>query len=311
LQIFSFVLTTLTVFIFFVNFCHDIYEDGNEVQSHTLLPFEHGDYSLAITATCVSYMYAMFLPSWINEKQPHVPIRGTIWIIGIIAMIVYIVVGLLCAIAHPFIRDDNVMQFIYEDKHTTHALRVVILIFIFTAVLPGVPINSLAVKYNLYVSGVCGPKMAFFWGSVSPYLVAWIFSSRALGVGVLMWTAVFFGGVVNFVVPPILYYLGCQRVEGTQSRLRESQAQGADDLIEAAQPKDLVTAYNSEAFQKDIPWSEASVIQREYYVFQGKLRQHYGKISMGIVVLYTSLWIFLVLYALLVKVKGPCPGCHA
>merc|ERR1711871_1431352 len=206
LQILSFFFTTITIAIFFIQFCTVWSENGPVVRNNSVAAFESGNYSLAVTSTMMSYMFSMYMPSWINEKAAEVPIRKSLWTVTQTAIVLYLVVGVAAAVAYPYIKHRNVMQYLYENPHTNDFLRVTILVFIFTAVLPGIPINAISVRYNLYVTRLCSANWSFFWGSVFPFLFAWIFSNRESLVGIVFYFLVFCGGWVNFVLPPILYY---------------------------------------------------------------------------------------------------------
>jgi hypothetical protein len=186
------------------------------VRNNSVDAFEDGNYSLAVTSTMMSYMFSMYMPSWINEKTTEVPIRKSLWTVTQTAMVLYLVVGIAAAVAYPYLKHRNVIQYLYENPHTTDFLRVTIIVFIFTAVLPGIPINAISVRYNLYVTRLCSARMSFFWGSVFPFLFAWIFSNRESLVGVIFYFLVFCGGWVNFVLPPVLYYKARQADEKGQ-----------------------------------------------------------------------------------------------
>jgi len=330
IQVVSFVLAAFTVLVMFGHFCKDIVNDNNEVRSHDLRAFENGDASLAVVATTVSYMYAMYLPSWINEKQQNVPVKSSIWGVGLVAMVVYISVGAACAIAHPFVKDANVLQHIFDNKHTSDFMRVTILIFIFAAVLPGIPINSITVKYNLYVSQACGKNWAFFWGSIAPYLIAWVFSCREIGVGYLVYTIFFTGGIVNFIVPPLIYYEACRHTDVHDPKpevVPSEQNQKAPDpdfvgaYDEESNPEKDATvpwsqqdttfagAFHEESLklEKDstLPWSPRGVAERQQFALQGSLRDHYGKVTFAMIIFYLSLVLFLIIYKSVVQIPSP------
>ena len=40
-----------------------------------------------------------------------------------------------------------------------------------STLIPGIPVLAIMVRYNLMNSGVVGPKLAFFFGVVAPWLV--------------------------------------------------------------------------------------------------------------------------------------------
>lgn len=291
LQIVSFVFTTVILAVFFVQFCVDIARDDPESQDgriHSL-----GDnFELVVTALSVSYMYVMYLPAWINEKTHQVPIKATLWMVAGAAMVCYIVIGLMCAAANPDMKNDNVLQHLYE--YSSPFIGVMVLIFAFTAVLPGIPINAIAVRYNLYVSGMCTSKQSYFWGAVAPFTVSWLFTSREMCVGVLMWILVIAGGVVTYIVPPMLYYMAC-RDGGTTFTPNdlwpaEENPGRPTGLAANKAPKDGYFHHTSPTRSGGdaAPWSPVKMFKPERFVLCSPEwhSKYHGKLVVGVLVFY-------------------------
>jgi len=109
-QIVSYLMTTVTLFIFFIHFCVVIMEDRPVVAHNSVTAFEEGDHSLAILGFAVSYMYVATMPAWLNERTRSVPINAVVWTISGYTMVAYLVLGLICATAFPLLKWRNVMQ---------------------------------------------------------------------------------------------------------------------------------------------------------------------------------------------------------
>jgi len=215
-QIVTSLVTIASVLVFFYHFCHLIYDDGPIIRMNTLSAFEEGNYSISVTAVLISYMFPVYTPTWINEKSSEVNVPETVTKVPIYTMIAFVMVSVAGAAAMPDLKHRNVIQYLYEnsDDGLTYGhpgsrpafFRVVILVFTFTAILPKVAINSINLRYNYYASGWVGPTMAWCYASVAPFLVGWLFSSRELSVAVILWSLLFTGTAVNYILPPYLFY---------------------------------------------------------------------------------------------------------
>jgi len=312
IQIVAFIFTILTIIVFFIHFCFVRNRHGEEVRSHRLAPFEsEGNMSLAVTATAASYMYSMYIPTWINEKRPEVSIRRSLWGVTGTASVFYVMVGCACAIAYPYLKKRNVMQYLYENDQTSEFYKVVIIIYTITAVLPGIPINAISVRYNLYVSRVAGRRTSFFFGSCAPFLVAWLFSNRELAVGVLMWGLVLCGGFINLVLPPYLYYKAMDAsLKGEiiplvkDDMLLRSATMG--DLFECGLEPCLrgrsgIELETDEDEEQEQLFSEGT-INEDAYIFQSETfawcREHFGKVTLAMTVVCIAMLFYAIYWRL-------------
>ena len=80
----------------------------------------------------------------------------------------------------------------------------------FFGYIPGIPILSIMVRYNLLSSGVVGSTGAFFWAVLAPWvLTAFTYQAQVL-VQFCNLVAVFCQGFINLVVPVMLYRAALQ-----------------------------------------------------------------------------------------------------
>lgn len=89
--------------------------------------------------------------------------------------------------------------------------RISIYAFNLSTIIPGIPVFSILVRYNLITGKICGPKLAFVLGVLAPWMVSMFFyHGRGLS-SVVNWTAILVQGFVNFVFPVLLFYFAFRR----------------------------------------------------------------------------------------------------
>lgn len=203
-QLASFIFFIILMLEFIIAFIYKGTQDG--VSS---LPVFGSTYSQLVSVFIFSWAYIIFVPSWLNEKKDNVSVNKVIWSAGIASWIGYIAIGLLCAIVYPGLKEDDML--IMLSKYPTPVItRVTAHLFSLGVIAPGIPVCSVTTRYNLYVGGVCSKKMSYFWGCVAPWLVGWIFCQGEIFAQLLVWTSLIFNGIVNFIVPFIMYLTACK-----------------------------------------------------------------------------------------------------
>lgn len=58
----------------------------------------------------------------------------------------------------------------------------------------------------MYIGKVCGKKMSYFLGVIAPWLVSFVFLQGTYFSALINWSSLVVNGVVNFLIPLILYY---------------------------------------------------------------------------------------------------------
>lgn len=109
---------------------------------------------------------------------------------------------------------DNILN-VMSARATNDAMgiitRISIYAFNMSTIIPGIPVYSILVRYNLITGGICGPKVAFVIGVLAPWLVSMFFyHGRGLS-SVVNWTAILVQGFVNFAFPALLFYYAYRR----------------------------------------------------------------------------------------------------
>eukprot|EP01102_Stenamoeba_stenopodia_P021176 TRINITY_DN845_c0_g1_i4.p1 TRINITY_DN845_c0_g1~~TRINITY_DN845_c0_g1_i4.p1 ORF type:complete len:552 (+),score=101.86 TRINITY_DN845_c0_g1_i4:287-1942(+) len=187
---------------FVINFCLE-----HPDPSRATFIEKDGQYTQISSVFIFSWAYVMFIPSWINEKEPSVNINKAVWSSGITSWVGYLFIGLLAAWAYPNIDVDNVLEYMTDPTKTQIKVTVIAAyLFSLGVIAPGIPVCSITCRYNLYVGKICGKKWSYFWGVIAPWIIGFIFSQGQFFADLLNWSSLICNGIVNFVIPMLLYY---------------------------------------------------------------------------------------------------------
>jgi hypothetical protein len=163
------------------------------------VPAFGSSYSNMLGSIVFNYGFVVNIPSWINEKHANVSVNRSVWLSTAVSTALFIGIGYLGAAAYDGINEDFLATLV--SRCSPFATRAAALLFAFSTVTLGIPVPSIMARYNLEVSGVCGPRAAAFWAVAAPWLVAWLFYTSDLFSEVVSWSGVLNNGPVNFILP--------------------------------------------------------------------------------------------------------------
>jgi amino acid permease len=151
--------------------------------------------------------YPMLIPSWANEMHPTVypHVNMAIWGSAAVTESGYIAFSLLASWAYPYIKSDDFLDEV-NSRHPIVVTQLCVYLFALFIIMPGIPVNCITARYNLYVGGLLGKRLSYAVGVVFPWLVAPIFAQGPLFSAFLNWSALIFVGFVNFIVPFMLFF---------------------------------------------------------------------------------------------------------
>eukprot|EP00697_Spironema_sp_BW2_P000005 gnl/Spiro4/10027_TR5317_c0_g1_i1.p1 gnl/Spiro4/10027_TR5317_c0_g1~~gnl/Spiro4/10027_TR5317_c0_g1_i1.p1 ORF type:complete len:600 (+),score=99.18 gnl/Spiro4/10027_TR5317_c0_g1_i1:171-1802(+) len=220
----AFVQTASFVFLVLLlgEFCVAFFITGLR-ESFTPVPMFGSVYSQLVSVFIFSWAFVMFIPSWVNEAVPGLSVNKAVWVSGFVSWLGYLGIGLLCAMTHPHLIRDNMLVRLSLPPSST-ITRVCAYLFSPGVILPGIPVCCITIRYNLYVSGLCGKKQSYFWAVWAPWLVGFIFCQGQFFADLLNWTSLLFNSVVNFILPFFLYFLALRK-------LRIHKPSNTDSLI--------------------------------------------------------------------------------
>jgi len=178
------------------------------------VPIIAANQSQVLGTIIFNYAFVITVPSWVNEKNKDVSIQKTIWTATGTATAFYISIGLLGAYAFDYGPNQDLLDVIV--LHSKGPLRAVsrICVYLFPAValMSSIPVFCIIIRYNITESGIVKRKLiANFWAVVFPWILSILFYTGAGLFSVINWTSLFVNGIVNFVIPFVLYILSERR----------------------------------------------------------------------------------------------------
>jgi hypothetical protein len=172
------------------------------------------DSSGLIGTLLFNFMFVATIPSWLNEKQPGVSVKRTLWCSVILGVLIFVLVGLGGAIAYGdgFSSKADLLQLLIQKGHIIG--RLASYAFPPVALMSGIPVLSVCIRYNLVEQEVMSPRLALLFSVVLPWLLALILYRRDFLGTAFDWVSLFSAVPLNFLLPAWLYLLATAEVRG-------------------------------------------------------------------------------------------------
>ena len=161
-----------------------------------------------------NFCFVATVPSWVNEKRPGVSVPRSLWSAVAIGTFVFASVGLLGAAAYGGAPDGFTAS---RDLLTVLLARggLVARAAAFAvppvALMSGIPVLSICVRYNLLEQRLCSRGMANVVAVVAPWACALLLGrGGALGAAI-DWVSLFAAVPLNFALPAWLYLAATRR----------------------------------------------------------------------------------------------------
>eukprot|EP01064_Diplonema_japonicum_P004702 TRINITY_DN1308_c0_g3_i1.p1 TRINITY_DN1308_c0_g3~~TRINITY_DN1308_c0_g3_i1.p1 ORF type:complete len:596 (+),score=98.99 TRINITY_DN1308_c0_g3_i1:72-1790(+) len=249
IQVGAFILTVVCWFVwFFVAFYSENFKhDAWQIPAFTDSSKDYASQAGVLGTVLFNYGYVTCIPSWVNEKKMNVSINKSVWTGSLICNFVFFALGISgCMAFHQFLAGPatgkcekidgypyscantvlnifttpKLMKTMIPDIHNHGAANFIaqlsVYLFIPGAVLSGIPVFSIVVKYNCIENG-CSKRFSDFWGIVFPWLIAipLLYQPDALNQ-FITYSSLIFVSFTDFIVPWYLYYFLLKgKVQGT------------------------------------------------------------------------------------------------
>ena len=155
-----------------------------------------------------NFCFVATVPSWVNEKRPGVSVTRSIWSAVAVGTFVFASVGLLGAAAYGGAPDGFTAS---RDLLTVllarggFIARAAAFAFPPVALMSGIPVLSICVRYNLLEQRLCSRTVANVVAVVAPWACALLLGrGGALGAAI-DWVSLFAAVPLNFALPAWLY----------------------------------------------------------------------------------------------------------
>ena len=146
-----------------------------------------------------NFALVMAIPAWLSEKKNHIRVGTVVWGSTVLSTILYILVGLLGAMAIPHI-NANALEPMVSGAFGG-SLRIGASVFAFFIIGLDIPLFSVLTRYNLTNSGLCSPRLANFLVVWLPWSTAWLFYQGSAIDELLSWGGILFTSAVAFLLP--------------------------------------------------------------------------------------------------------------
>jgi amino acid permease len=146
-----------------------------------------------------NFALVMAIPAWLSEKKPSVSVSKVVYGSTILSTVLYILVGLLGAMAIPNINANALAPMV--SGAFGPGLRMGASLFAFFIVGLDIPLFSVLTRYNLTNSGLCSPRMANILVVYLPWSTAWMFYQGSAIDELLSWGGILFTSAVAFLLP--------------------------------------------------------------------------------------------------------------
>ena len=224
-QIGGFVLLSLTIAVWSVQF---IFYSGLSLARTPA--FNVSGFAGALSTIAFNYGLILTIPSWLAEKGPAVRVNRSIWLALCVGTVQFFALGLLGAWALDFDNGNDVLA-VLTDPATPHILlasKIGAFVLPLAALLTGIPIFAIIIRYNLLQIGV--PLMpANFIAVGLPWGLSLIFFAGNQLADLITWSSALIAVVLNFVLPVTLYVIVMRASQAHDDAIRKARTASLDE----------------------------------------------------------------------------------
>jgi len=174
------------------------------------VPMVTKNQSQVVGTIVFNYAFVTSIPSWVNEKKKGVGINKTVWSTNVLSSVLFLAVGWLGGRALQF-GADGTLTSAFSTIPLKGPLKDITLVsayvFPIVVLLPGIPVSSIIIRYNLMKSNLVKRRMANFLSVVLPWIVCLPFYTGSSFLNFINYVSLFVNGSINFIIPFWLYLL--------------------------------------------------------------------------------------------------------
>lgn len=155
------------------------------------------------------FNFALYVPSWLIEKRPEVSVAKSVGWAVVISSAMFLLLGVLGALAFDY-PDGQDFLAVLSSKTSKNILPTSLIgayLFPAAALLTGIPVASIVIRYNLVESKICGPVAANLNGVVLPWLLALCFFAGSFLNTLIQWTSALVFVALNLIMPVYMYII--------------------------------------------------------------------------------------------------------
>lgn len=191
-QVVGFFILIITSMLFVVQFAWA----GLETSFVTWWGYEWDD---LLGVVLFNFALVIAVPAWLYEREPHVDVPTVIHGSSSLAVILYIAIGLMGAMALPNVSDNMLESMILGAEGASMQLGASL--FAIAIVGLGIPLFSVVTRLNLTSSGLCSMRTGYLLSVFLPFAISWFLNDGQAITKLLSWGGVIFTSLVAFILP--------------------------------------------------------------------------------------------------------------
>jgi hypothetical protein len=158
-----------------------------------------------------NFGFVVTVPSWLNEKRRDVSIHRTVWTTVLVGGSMFLGLGLIGGASKIDFTNQDLLAAITGGKNSKWYAVLAAYLFPPAALLTGIPVFSIIIRYNLVENKICRPFVANLFAVVFPWVVSLFFYTGSFLTQLINWSSAFMFSALNFTFPLLVYVVAKDR----------------------------------------------------------------------------------------------------
>lgn len=174
------------------------------------VPFVGDNQSQVLGTIIFNYAFVVTVPSWVNEKKETVSINKSIWASTFFSTFIFIILGLFGGWAFVYPSGGDLLSVLNSNSEggpdwLGEMSQISVYLYPLVALLTGIPVFSIVIRYNLLENQLCSKTTANLFAVVLPWVISALLTTGEGIQIVINWTSLLVNGVINFIIPLLLF----------------------------------------------------------------------------------------------------------
>lgn len=158
-----------------------------------------------LASVVFNFGFVTTVPSWLNEKKRDVSVHHSVWVTILIGGVMFLGLGLVGGASNIDFHKQDLLAAITSGKNSGWYAVLAAYLFPPAALLTGIPVFSIIIRYNLLENKICGPVAANLFAVVFPWAVALFFYTGSFLEQLINWSSALIFSALNFTFPLLVY----------------------------------------------------------------------------------------------------------
>ncbi|CAJ0750994.1 17603_t:CDS:10 [Entrophospora sp. SA101] len=159
------------------------------------VPIIGDDISQVVGTILLNYSFIITIPSWINDLNPNVSIRKSIFYSIIISTVIYLLLGIFGGMSYKMDLSSNIISIINDSNERSIISLITTYLFPLAILITSIPVYTIIIKYNLIRNNYCGKNLANILSSALPWIIIIPFQTGYWLNVFMNWTTLIFTNI--------------------------------------------------------------------------------------------------------------------